>query len=689
MTHHLARTLFLAVFVGLGFGLLGGPIPGTGSPADSLWANPARTQPRRIVFLAGKMAEENLVAFTASVAASGHPGIVLLDTAKTSPHNKVFLASYKPERVVPVGSFPDGLTDLERRLEVKSDPIRPWKQGPSVELWKTLFPKAERVVVCPAKPRRLLLQAACLAGVLEAPLYVTHDDTAEVANLGRQLVSWKTRKVFAAGTAANLCQDLPGISKVILQDEDAVAAAYLRHQLVNGSVRNVVVTNPADVQLGLSGMSSLAPWIALQRRAALLLTNVEGDNVNTLVNRALQNRHLEHADALILVGDLKAIPMEKRPNPIAAGKDPEIEMEPLTPTGTEPFSLATGRLFNEDPAVVALVLARQRLLTEAKPSGKALVISNPGGNLPLLEAFSRNTTKELLNSGYQTTALFGKDVTKEKLRELLPEQDIFLWEGHYNTFAKEYHTHEWTEPLRPSLVFLQSCLALSEAKSQPFLERGAHTIVGSSTRTYSASGGACALAFFDALLYEDQSVGSSLRHAKNFLLTYSLLKEKRLGKKAHLQGANVRSAWAFSLWGDPTLKLPRPQRPEDALSHVRHQVHGNRIVVTLPDTSHDKAVTAKYQAQMLPNARLAGLLSKEMDDDGQRLVPFIFAEVKLPRGPDGATPRMHTRLPAHRWVSCWDSRRGCMYLLVTPRGKDREELRFQVTWENGEAVEAN
>ena len=58
-------------------------------------------------------------------------------------------------------------------------------------------------------------------------------------------------------------------------------------------------------------------------------------------------------------------------------------------------------------------------------------------------------------------------------------------------------------------------------------------MVGSSTRTYSGSGGAFSLAFFNALLYDGQSLGGSLRQAKNFLLAYALLKEKRLGRGRH------------------------------------------------------------------------------------------------------------------------------------------------------------
>src|SRR6202011_2797926 len=121
------------------------------------------------------------------------------------------------------------------------------------------------------------------------------------------------------------------------------------------------------------------------------------------------------------------------------------------------------------------------------------------------------------------------------------------------------------------------------------------------------------LAFFNALTYEDQSLGASLRQSKNFLLAYTMLKEKRLGEAATRTGANHRTAWAFTLWGDPTLKLPRPATPENALPHIHSETIGNTITITLPEELHEKVKTTKYQVKMMPNARLAGLLRKEKE----------------------------------------------------------------------------
>lgn len=331
--------------------------------------------------------------------------------------------------------------------------------------------------------------------------------------------------------------------------------------------------------------------------------------------------------------------------------------------------------------MVALMLARQRLLEQTARPRKALVVSNPGKGLPLLETFSRHTCNELRNAGYQTTALFGDDVSRARVRRLLPEHDIFLWEGHYKTLVEDYQFLTWTEPLPPSLIFLQSCLALKEDEVHPLVPRGAVAIVGTSTRTYSATGGAFTLAFFDALLYDELPLGGALRQAKNFLLAYALLKQKRLNDQARLAGVNLRSAWAFTLWGDPTLTLPRPETPDNALPGVRHEVQERTLVLHLPEQAYETVVVGSYEAKMRPNARLAGLLNSAPEGHDRRsLVPFVFVEVKLARVPPGKVPQLSGRVPEKDWVFLWDKQRSRGYLLLTPRSKSQHELRFKITW---------
>lgn len=652
-------------------------------------------QADRVVFLGGNLTDEQTITFTAALAASGHPGVFLLDSPRSRQYTQAFLREFGPRWVVPVGSFNESRDDLENRFQAECAPIQPWTGGPPDGLWQLLLPRARRLVLAPARPRRILLQAACLAGVLRAPLLVCRDSSDDATNLKHCLERWDIRDIYSVGETNTLCG--PEIKARVhhLPDEAAVFSAGLKHHAK--PIRTVVVANPADARLGGMGMSTLTPWIALQRGCPLLLTSDDGTNVEELVENVVLLSALKNVDNLVLAGDLHAIPMLRRPNPLPGGKDAFIEMEPLTPAGSQPFSYAVGRLFHEDLNVVALMLARPRLW-EINPAsaGKAILVSNPGGGLPLLETVSRNTAQELNNAGYDTTALFGSRASEAILRRLLPQQTIFLWEGHHSTLIREYEVPQWTEPLRPSLVFLQSCLALTEEKAQPFLRKGAVGVIGSSTRTYSGSGAAFALAYFNALLYDQQNVGGSLRHAKNFMLAFSMLKEKRLAGKARLRGANTRTAWAFTLWGDPTLALPHPIPPREHLPRVRAEVRGNTIRIAMPGAQHEKSASGQYQAQIWANARLGGLL-KIHDDDNRQLTPLVFAEVFLPAA-HGKTPRFTSRLAGKKWVACWDPRRSCAYLLAVPgsvaqnspassAGSDRQadqsaaqELRFHVSW---------
>jgi hypothetical protein len=674
--HHAARTLFALSFVVAFLVSAPGLLASLNVPDTLRSTGEHRAAAERTVFVAANLSEEETLLVTATLAASGHPGALLFDSPASAKYSRAFLEGLQAERLIPVGTPQGGKADLQKRYGV----LPAAEFSDSRGLQAALFPTARRVVVASADQRRLLLHAACLAGVLQAPLLLAHDQPAQAKEIKQLLADWKTQEVFAVGSAAKAFGKLGDLRVIKLTDEAAVIASYLKHQLKKGPINTLVVANPGDVKDDLGQTSTLAPWLALQKRAALVLTNDSGSDAEEAIQAALRNPALARAEALLLAGNLKAIPMKKRPNPVQDGRDRDIEMEPMTPDADSPCSFATGRLFHSDRNVVALMLARQRLLAREQ-APRALIVSNPGGGLPFLETFSRNTANEFKNAGYDTSAFFGREANKEAVRKLLPRQTIFLWEGHHSTLVGTYGIHQWPEPLQPSLIFLQSCMALAEPKAHPFLQRGAVGVIGSSTRTYSGSGGAFALAFFDTLLYEEQSLGGSLRQAKNFMLAFAKLKERRLGEDSKLGGANVRAAWAFTLWGDPTTRMPKPAKPQAALAPVRHDVKGNTIVITLPDATHDKVESAKYQTAMRPNARLAGLVSKQQDSDVHRLVPFVFAEVHLPRAAPDKMPKVRTKLPETHWVFCYDSRLQRGYLLVTPRSSDQGELRFQLGWE--------
>ena len=515
----IARMLFVGLLAGTGFALLG-----RACPPPTTARIPSVPPAGRVVYLGSGLSDECLISLGAAAAA--RPGaVLLLDSPPLTPYLRHFLAAYRPDRVIPVGAFSDDKAALERRLGVSVDAPIPWTVGPPIELWRIVFPTAPCVVVSPARPRARLLRAAALAGAKGAPLWISSNQPGETAILARWLGKWNTREVILTGPVDRLAlgQSGPplrgessGWSVVQLTSTESVNAAYHRCLTATGPIETAVAANPADVGKELGGMSVLAPWLAVTKHAALLLTNSSGTDITSAVVRATRRRPLRQIDTLILAANLKALPMLERLNPIPGDKDASIELEPLTPDvrSPEPFSFAVGRLFHENRAVVPLMLARQTVMTEAGGPHRALVVSNPGGSLPLLEAFSRNTAQELSNSGYDVTAVYGKDVTGPALRKQMVGKDLFLWEGHHNTLINDWGFASWDEPLPPTFVFLQSCLALRDYKVQPLLGRGCIGVVGSSTRTYSGSGGAFSLAFFNALAYEGQTLGGSLRRPR-------------------------------------------------------------------------------------------------------------------------------------------------------------------------------
>src|SRR6516165_5810861 len=76
----------------------------------------------RVVYLAGKLSDEELIVLGAAASASESTPLLLLDTPATANHLKSFLTAYQPDRVVPIGEFPDSVAERETRLGVPLAP---------------------------------------------------------------------------------------------------------------------------------------------------------------------------------------------------------------------------------------------------------------------------------------------------------------------------------------------------------------------------------------------------------------------------------------------------------------------------------------------------------------------------------------------------------------------------------------
>ena len=619
------------------------------------------------VVMVGGMSDADLVALSAMTASAMPDADFLMDSPRAEITTRPLFDRSKPGKMIPVGTF-TGDNYLKSWGNVNAV-LQPLEADP-VKFARSLFPKATRIVVVPSEPHGQLLQAACLAGTLKVPLVIqTGTAVAFDANI---------KEIIAIGSSIEPCRKLANIKLTELKDAVAVAAAHRKELARTGPIAMLVLANPADPKRE----SSLAPWVCVKKRAALLLTSPDGKDAGAVVAAALNDKDTARADSLLVLADLEAIPQVKRDNP-AEGKDEKIDVEPWVPEGHSIISLASARLFHADRSIIPLVFARQKLFERNPDPIKVLIASNPGDGLPLLETFSRNTGRELENAGCKVTGLYGKDsLTGKELRELVPQHDIFLWEGHYRTLIDNFEMLKWTEPLRPSIIFLQSCLALNPPEAGLLFDRGAVAVMGSPNRTYSGSGGAFSLGFFDAIAYEGRSTGSAMRHSKNFLLMYAALKEKRLGDAAKLGGANRRAAWTFTYWGDPTLKLPKPTPREDALPSLKYDTTRTSIALLLPEKRYPSTEVKPYKAEMWPGGRLAGIFTTD-GVDARHLAPLAFAEVSIPDGPAGKVPHLSSKVPARNYIFEWDARRRVGYLLLLPREKDVGVVEFKVHWDEG------
>ena len=129
----------------------------------------------------------------------------------------------------------------------------------------------------------------------------------------------------------------------------------------------------------------------------------------------------------------------------------------------------------------------------------------------------------------------------------------------------------------------------------------------------------------------------------------------------------------------PAERLPAPPVPESAAEESRCRVRGDTITLIMPPSAGAEQ-SGKFRVPYRPNERLAGLVRPAADDD-KKLVPFVFAEVKLQNGPPGASPRLDTKLPDSSWTFVWDARRRAGYVLALPRD-DAREIRFRVNWDS-------
>src|SRR5262249_45571778 len=129
----------------------------------------------RTVFIGAGLSDEDVIAYMSGVAAGAPEAIALIDCAELRSEVIRFLDAYRPTRIIRVGRTSAAVEGL-KRLGRPGHAVEylQWTNPFPEHFWKTTGLSHKKIVVCRARPRSLLLHAACLAGVLRAPLCILH-----------------------------------------------------------------------------------------------------------------------------------------------------------------------------------------------------------------------------------------------------------------------------------------------------------------------------------------------------------------------------------------------------------------------------------------------------------------------------------------------------------------------------------
>jgi len=209
--HSVARSLFSLTFVFLAFGLIGAPL---GVPPDAARADEAPTG--RVVYLAGDMPEEQLLALSSALANSGQPAFC----SSIRPRRRPIRRSSSNRTA---GSRRDGRQISERpgrarkALHFKAANGSPSRTGNRSICGERWFP-TPRGRCLSRRAARPTAASSCLAGTLRAPLFVTHGQSNEITQLVKLVDRCQAHDVYLIALPP-LAKRLPNLHHVNLSDE--------------------------------------------------------------------------------------------------------------------------------------------------------------------------------------------------------------------------------------------------------------------------------------------------------------------------------------------------------------------------------------------------------------------------------------------------------------------------------------
>ncbi len=328
--------------------------------------------------------------------------------------------------------------------------------------------------------------------------------------------------------------------------------------------------------------------------------------------------------------------------------------------------------------------------TESKAMMAANAAAGTRG-LPLSETMARLSAEEFKNTGLTINAFYGDSVSSDEAAESALRANLVIYHGHtgHEDFLPEsldtsmgdtdsidgqhpreqqhqeidgYYpdqhdipspeiTHEpyehapaRQEIVKPSpekageippeqleglpLVILQSCSSLGER----FLDRihpfGGAAKIGTVSAMHSASGTAIIKTLTDSVLYNDATLGESLRNARIYFFLMQKLKYSRDHTE---QPKTQRAALSFQLWGDPELKVfpHAPDKPRQEPAEIEFTDSGS-LRLSIDAVDEIKIETDDYFADFYPKAQVAGIVKRTGEDEPRRVAPIHFLQKELP-----------------------------------------------------------
>jgi hypothetical protein len=413
----------------------------------------------------------------------------------------------------------------------------------------------------------------------------------------------------------------------------------------------------------------LIPQYAVHHRAAIAMLD-RTSNIETQIRRLVTERY-PALRYVTLWGNAQSLPDEEVDDPVAAAgldtklTEAKVAVAPLSGLiQHQPCQFRVGRITGDCLSSISLLIARNLHHAEKSSDNAptALILANTDSDLPIMETITRTTAQTLERSGWQVRANYGWRTSWYKRFGRLWGADLVLYEGHTANLSQSVQFDPEREPILCGMYVFQGCKTLRQPEVSALLRNGAVGVVGTTTNTYSASGSALAKVLVDAMVLDQMDAGTSLMIARNFMLSLADLKQRR----GHEQGPKImRGGMTFSLWGDPTWRLPKsPARPTDT-EVVRGTVNGNLIELQIPQTFAPAVKVGDYTAEIPLSAKLAGMYEWESEEHtGRQLPPLYFAVIPLPNWNSANEPRITSPLARNRWSSLWDPQSRWLYLLV-------------------------